>query len=210
MVARLSNHGVGSVVTHARQPAVLVLDADGDVFSRIKELGLGASLWRITDPRRIGALGGMDVAIYAVREHVDWSAALALGERCWTVLLVDTPRRDEAEQALQHGLAGYLDAGLPADVLRRALGGVLRGELAYSRDTVGSWLKSVRAPGRGGHIDALTARQRQIIRLIAEGASDKEIAGALGIATATAQKHVTNILGRLGVPNRAAAVAAVG
>lgn len=202
--------GWHSVAAQSRQPTVLVLDADGTVFAQIRELGLGASLWRITDARRIAALGGMDVAIYAVNGHVDWNAAQALGERCWTVLLAQTPRRDEAEEALRHGLAGYLDAALPADVLRRALNGVLRGELAYSRDTVGSWLRSERAPAGAGRIEALTPRQRQIVRLIAQGASDKEIGRALGIATTTAQKHVTNILERLGVPNRAAAVAAVG
>ena len=43
--------------------------------------------------------------------------------------------------------------------------------------------------------------------LIARGAADKEIARSLGITTATAQKHVTNLLRRLNVPNRAAAVA---
>jgi DNA-binding CsgD family transcriptional regulator len=45
--------------------------------------------------------------------------------------------------------------------------------------------------------------------LAARGASDKEIGGVLGISTATAQKHVTNLLRRLGAPNRAAAVAMV-
>lgn len=192
------------------QPAVLVLDRDGTAFAQIRELGLGASLWRITDPRRIAAIGGMDVAIYAVADQVDWSAAQALGDRCWTVLLTQVPRRGEAEEALRHGLAGYLDAALPNDVLRRALSGVLRGELAYSREAIGAWLTSVRAPARRGRIEVLTPRQQQIVRLIADGASDKEIGSALGITTATAQKHVTNILDRLAVPNRAAAVAAVG
>jgi DNA-binding NarL/FixJ family response regulator len=57
-------------------------------------------------------------------------------------------------------------------------------------------------------VTALTPRQHEIVSLIARGATDKEIGAALGIATATAQKHVTNILQRLQVPNRAAAVAA--
>ena len=52
----------------------------------------------------------------------------------------------------------------------------------------------------------LTARQTEIVDLIAGGATDKEIAAALGIRTATAQKHVANLLRRLGVANRAAAV----
>jgi len=45
------------------------------------------------------------------------------------------------------------------------------------------------------------------VALIATGASDKEIGAALGIATATTQKHVARLLKRLDVPNRAAAVA---
>ena len=198
------------MAAQVRQPAVLVLDADGSVFGQVRELGLSASLWRITDARRITALGGMDVAIYAVEGHVDWTAARTLVERCWTVILAQAPRREDAEESLRYGLAGYLDAGLPADVLRRALNGVLRGELAHSRDTVGSWLRNARAQAGAGRLEALTPRQQQIVRLIADGASDKEIGRALGIATTTAQKHVTNILERLGVPNRAAAVAAVG
>jgi len=57
----------------------LVLDAEGSIFAQVRELGLGASLWRITDARRVAALGGMDLAIYAVSDQVDWSAARALG-----------------------------------------------------------------------------------------------------------------------------------
>jgi len=201
---------MGGLVAQTRQPAVLVLDSTGVTFSRVRELGLGASLWRISDHRRLAALGGMDAAIYAVPEAVDWSAAQALCDRCWTVLLVQRPQREEEEDALRYGLAGYLDASLPADVLRRALSGVIRGELAYSRDTIGAWLRTVRTPTGGDRTSVLTPRQREILRLIADGASDKEIGGALGIATATAQKHVTNILERLHVPNRAAAVAAAG
>ena len=64
----------------------------------------------------------------------------------------------------------------------------------------GRWLRSADAL-------PLTPRQRQVISLIARGAADKEIAESLGITTATAQKHVTNLLRRLKVPNRAAAVA---
>ncbi len=191
------------------QPAVLVFDADGAVLTRMRFLGLGASLRRITDTRRLATLAGMDVAIYAVPDQVDWSAARALSERCPTVLLAGTPRRSDAEEALGCGMAGYLDAALPTDALCRSLTGVLRGEMAYSRDIVGAWMRNIRSPVRSDRGDLLTSRQLQIVGLIARGASDKEIGGTLGIATATAQKHVTNILDRLGVPNRAAAVAAV-
>lgn len=62
-------------------------------------------------------------------------------------------------------------------------------------------------PHYSGRALALTPRQREVVMLIAQGAADKEIARTLGITTATAQKHVTNLLKRLNVPNRAAAAA---
>jgi len=197
------------VVDQVRPAAILVLDAEGTVFGRLRDLGLSGSLWRVTDPRRLAGVGGMDLGLYASAGRLDWSVADALIERCTTVVLAQDPQAADARDGLAHGLAGYLDAALPSDVLRRALSGVLRGELAYSRDVIGTWLRELRSPGRSPAAAALTPRQQQIVALIAQGASDKEIGGTLGIATATAQKHVTNILERLRVPNRAAAVAAV-
>jgi two-component system, NarL family, response regulator len=54
--------------------------------------------------------------------------------------------------------------------------------------------------------DALTEREIEVLRLMAEGCSDKEIAQRLGIAENTAKNHVGSILGKLEVPNRAGAV----
>ena len=53
----------------------------------------------------------------------------------------------------------------------------------------------------------LTARQAEILRLIAEGKSDRDIALALGLSEYTVHRHVANILTRLSLPSRAAAVA---
>jgi len=95
--------------------------------------------------------------------------------------------------------------------MRRALLGALAGQSIYSREVVGMWLRDGQGPIRNNAdaVDRLTARQREIVALIARGATDKEIGAALGIRTATAQKHVANLLRRLGVPNRAAAVGLV-
>ncbi|MFB0538103.1 MAG: response regulator transcription factor [Anaerolineae bacterium] len=56
-------------------------------------------------------------------------------------------------------------------------------------------------------VEELTEREREVLALMAEGKTDKEIALALGIAESTAKNHVGNILGKLNVPNRAGAVA---
>ena len=64
-------------------------------------------------------------------------------------------------------------------------------------------------PGLGAGRDpwSLTRRERDVLRLLAQGRSDKEIAAALFVERRTASKHVSAILAKLGVPSRAAAVA---
>jgi DNA-binding NarL/FixJ family response regulator len=56
-------------------------------------------------------------------------------------------------------------------------------------------------------VEELTEREREVLALMAEGNTDKQIAKALGIVESTAKNHASNILGKLGVPNRAGAVA---
>jgi DNA-binding NarL/FixJ family response regulator len=57
-------------------------------------------------------------------------------------------------------------------------------------------------------VEPLTEREQEVLVLLAEGKTDRQIAQALGIAESTAKNHVSSILGKLGVPNRAGAVAA--
>ena len=56
-------------------------------------------------------------------------------------------------------------------------------------------------------VEELTKRELEVLALMAEGKMDKEIAVALSIAESTAKNHVSHILGKLNVPNRAGAVA---
>ena len=65
-------------------------------------------------------------------------------------------------------------------------------------------------PHAGSHdatTTGLTSREREVLRLIAAGRSNKEIAAALFIATKTASVHVSNILGKLGAGSRTEAAA---
>jgi two-component system, NarL family, response regulator LiaR len=57
------------------------------------------------------------------------------------------------------------------------------------------------------HMEALSEREVEVLRLVAQGQSDDEIANKLGIALSTAKHHVSNIIAKLNVNNRAAAVA---
>jgi DNA-binding NarL/FixJ family response regulator len=125
-----------------------------------------------------------------------------------TLILAEHPSASAALAAIEEGVDGYLPADISAQALGAAVTAVMRGEPAYSRQTIGAWLRSVRARARVPAPVELTPRQSQIVELIATGATDKEIAAQIGVRTATAQKHVARLLRRLGVRNRAAAVAA--
>ncbi|CAM3584020.1 response regulator transcription factor [Tsukamurella ocularis] len=79
-----------------------------------------------------------------------------------------------------------------------------RGFLACLRPQLIELARSVTEPARA----ALTARELDVLRLLADGATNRRIAGTLGIALSTVGSHVEHIYTKLGVSSRAAAVAA--
>lgn len=190
---------------------ILVVDLLGEVFERLRQMGLPAALWRVLDAHRLTPnLTPQLIVIAAYAPISEWDVVEQLCVRAPTLLITTTYQRAEAAQALRRGPFGYLDAGIPQPTFDRAVrGALLQGEPAFSRELIGAWMREERqtAGAESRRADGLTGRQRQILALIAQGATDKSIAASLGIAAATAQKHVTNILRRLDVPNRAAAVA---
>ena len=69
-----------------------------------------------------------------------------------------------------------------------------------------TWRLGACYPGRVVEgLDALTARQREVLALLAKGLSNREIAGVLGISASTVKTHVENLLRLLDVTNRAEA-----
>ena len=103
--------------------------------------------------------------------------------------------------AMKAGAKGYLLKGAPRDDVFRAVrvvneGGSLLEPLIASR-----FLDSINNP------DALTARQKEVLKLIATGLLNKEIADRLYISERTVKFHVSEILAKLGAGNRTEAVA---
>jgi DNA-binding NarL/FixJ family response regulator len=122
------------------------------------------------------------------------------------VLSASTQPTDLA-RAIEAGAAGVLHKSVGIDTIVRAIRQVAAGETILSpADTV----EILRAAAREREeeravqtaMDMLTPREREVLDLIVEGLTDKEIAGRLHITTATAQTHVANLLGKLGVRSR--------
>jgi len=188
---------------------LVILDTRGELFDRVRQMDLGTAIWRtLRVPGANEILSQSIVLLLAVYDEPDWSVIWETARRFPTIVAVHPTSAPDALRSLQAGAFGYIDRELPPDAMRRGLLGALRGESIYGREVVGAWLRDGQGSKRSNPEGAgrLTARQREIVALIARGATDKEIGAALGIRTATAQKHVANLLRRLGVPNRAAAV----
>jgi DNA-binding NarL/FixJ family response regulator len=120
------------------------------------------------------------------------------------VMLTSSENDKHIYQAVQFGAAGYLLKNLDAGQLFDLIAGVTRGEAAMTRDMASRLLKSVAKrsvnPDRGE--EALTERELAVLRLVAVGASNQEIAERLTISVNTVKSHIRNILDKLQLDNR--------
>jgi len=118
---------------------------------------------------------------------------------------------DYVAKALRYGAAGYLLKDTPSEDIAQAIAAVSRG---YTQLGPGIAQKVMsQLPALPTHspsvLQSLTAREQEILQLIAQGASNREIAQTLFIAEKTVKNHVTSILSRLNLRDRTqAAIAA--
>jgi DNA-binding NarL/FixJ family response regulator len=129
------------------------------------------------------------------------------------VILTGSAEEDLAIRALRAGAVGYLTKDLDVDALPRALEGVLAGEAAISRGLARRLIEHLRdipegAAGLRPIKSPLTAREWEVVDLLAQRRSTEEMAHELVLATETVRSHVKNLMRKLGVRSREDAVAA--
>lgn len=120
------------------------------------------------------------------------------------VMLTSSERDGHLYEAVQVGVSGYLLKSLDANELFDLLEGVTEGETAMTRAMAGKLLKVVAnrlADDEKGE-QALTERELFVLRLVASGASNMEIAQKLSISINTVKSHLKNILEKLQLENR--------
>lgn len=137
------------------------------------------------------SLNGMEVAARVSKEapHVK-------------VLMLSMHTNEEyVLQALRAGAHGYLVKGADAMELELALRALMRGESylspAVSKHLISDYAR--RVGGEAGSLELLTPRQREILQLIAEGHSTKEIANLLKISVKTVETHRSVLMERLDI-----------
>ena len=127
------------------------------------------------------------------------------------VLILTTYDLDEyVYDALRAGASGFLLKDAPPEQLVEAIRVIARGEALLAPRVTRRLIEEFarRAPPRAptGVLDELTEREREVLRLVARGMSNAEIAAALVVGETTVKTHVARILDKLGVRDRVQAV----
>jgi DNA-binding NarL/FixJ family response regulator len=119
---------------------------------------------------------------------------------------------DYVAQAFRSGASGYLLKDTPAPRLLHALREIHRGERVMSPQVMSHFKDEAIAgqePGRGPlRRSALTLREREVMRLLAEGRTVRETAGVLGVSAKTVEAHKFNLMRKLDIHNKAQLVTA--
>jgi DNA-binding NarL/FixJ family response regulator len=150
-----------------------------------------------------------DVVLAEVEGRDDENASLVLDDAAngaAVVLLVRGAATDWAD-ALRHGVKAVLPSDVSGAQIAAAIEAAFSGLVVLHPSEVESLVQSQ----RGNEIpdalpEALTPREIEVLRLLAEGLGNKEIAARLGISEHTVKFHVASVMGKLGAASRTEAV----
>lgn len=194
----LFRRGLGSLMAGEPDMRVVGEAADGlAAIEKVRSLAPDVVLMDINMP----VMGGIE-AIRAIKAERPQTKVVAL-----TVSDED----HDLFEAIKAGAEGYLLKNLRPEELFEMIRGVVRGETPLSSAIAGKLLGEFRrrpAQDRPDPVEgALTARELEILQLVADGLSNAEIAGRLFITEGTVKNHLHNILEKLHLQNRVQAAA---
>ncbi len=165
--------------------------ADGrEAIDRCRELQPDVVLMDIAMP----GLGGLEAALEIKRE----------GLRTKVLVLSQYEDREYVRRLLKAGVAGYVLKKSAGAELAGAIRAAHRGGLVLDPEVARTAMDEAAAPApaEADPYESLTDREKQVLKLVAEGKSNKEVADELGISVKTAMSHREHVMEKLGVHNR--------
>ncbi|GGV43682.1 DNA-binding response regulator [Actinomadura cremea] len=146
---------------------------------------------------RMPRLGGVDAITELARR----------GVRAKILVLTTWDTDSDVLLAIEAGATGYLLKDAPRDDLFAGVRNVAEGRSVFSPAIASHLASALRAPRETPAKAALSTRELEVLVLVARGTSNREIAGELFISEATVKTHLKHLYAKLGVNDRAAAVA---
>jgi DNA-binding NarL/FixJ family response regulator len=192
-----------------------------DQWSLVR-LGIGAVL-RSLDVRVVGDEASARDGLQHVRDqrpdlvvfgsHLDVAAALAVRQavalepRPRVLVLVDTATRDELAEVFTSGADGALLRSATGDEMASAIKALLNGERFLPPALVHVLAGTMTAAAGDAGNRSLTPKEREVLALLAQGRSNRQIAETLFISGATVKTHLEHLYEKLGVKDRQQAIA---
>jgi DNA-binding NarL/FixJ family response regulator len=127
-----------------------------------------------------------------------------LGRRTRILILSQYEDREYVRRLLKAGVSGYVLKKSAGAELAGAIRAVHKGGLVLDPEVARTAMAEAgpAAPGQSDPYESLTDREKQVLKLVAEGKSNKEVAEVLGISVKTAMTHREHVMEKLGVHNR--------
>ncbi len=190
------DHPVVRAGLHAVLDAAADIDVIGEAATPAEAVALAAS----EDPD----LGLLDLQFGQERTGADATRQIRAAEAAPYVLILTNYDSDgDILSAVEAGASGYLLKDAPPAELLAAVRAAAAGESALAPAVASRLLARMRAPRV-----SLSSREIEVLRLVADGASNTYVAARLHITDATVKSHLVHVFSKLGVSSRTGAVAA--
>lgn len=192
----LMREGIRSLLE--QEPGLEVVGEVGDgqeAIRRVRELQPDVVLMDIALP---GGIGGLEAT----------EAILAERPETRVLMLTQYEQREYIRRALKVGAQGYLLKRSASSQLKEAIRTVARGQ-RYLHPVAADELVELVTSGASldeEEYETLTQRERQVLKLLAEGKTSRDVAKYLGISLKTAMTHRSNLMGKLNLHSRAEVV----
>lgn len=182
--------------------SVLVVGEADDVDSAIAVITSAAPTVVLLD---VHLPGGADAASSGGAEVIRRTAALVPGTRFLALSVSDSA--EDVVGVIRAGARGYITKGSSGSDVSRAVHAVAGGDAVFSPRLAGFVLDAFGAAGgeiasTDEELDRLSAREQEVMRLIARGYAYKEVAATLFISTKTVETHVSSVLRKLQLSSR--------
>ena len=190
----LFREGIERAVRERPDLELLGVAADGrEALERIRELAPRVAVLDL----RLPELDGFQVLNALTRDKLDTRV----------LMLSASGEPEVVYRAVQAGAAGYFRKEADRDAILDAIAAVGAGRTAVDPELQAGVFDQIRLRGTGEERPILTAREREVLTLLAEGLSGPQIAERLIVALPTVKTHQARLYDKLGVSERAAAVA---